>query len=107
MQQYYQRIYDDPKFHELEIKRGKFSWCLALVMLVNYYTFILIIAFSPDTFATPLSENTVITWGIPIGILVILISFLLTGIYVWRANKEFDQIRQELIEHHVNSQNNN
>jgi len=102
MQQYYQRIYDDPKFHELENKRGKFSWCLVLLMLANYYTFILIIAFSPEIFATPLSNNTVITWGIPVGVLVILISFLLTGIYVWRANKEFDQITQELIEHHIN-----
>ena len=103
MQQFYRQIYDDPKFHELEKKRGKFSWLLALLMLISYYTFILIIAFSPKTFATPLSNNTVITWGIPVGILVILISFLLTGLYVWRANKEFDQIRQELIDHHVNS----
>ena len=103
MQQFYQQIYNDPKFHELEKKRGKFSWLLALLMLISYYTFILIIAFSPETFATPLSNNTVITWGIPIGILVIMISFLLTGLYVWRANKEFDQIRQELIDHHVNT----
>ena len=103
MQQFYRQIYDDPKFHELEKKRGKFSWLFALLMLISYYTFILIIAFSPETFATPLSNNTVITWGIPIGILVIFISFLLTGLYVWRANKEFDQIRQELIDHHVNT----
>lgn len=101
MQQFYRQIYEDPKFHELEKKRGRFSWLLALIMLSNYFTFILIIAFSPDIFATPLSEHTVITWGIPIGILVIFISFLLTGIYVWRANREFDQIRQELINHHL------
>ncbi len=103
MQQYYQQIYNDLKFHELEKKRGIFSWCLSLIMLASYFTFILIIAFSPEIFAIPLSNNTVITWGIPIGILVIFISFLLTGIYVWRANREFDQIRQDLIDHHINA----
>ncbi|RKZ49534.1 MAG: DUF485 domain-containing protein [Gammaproteobacteria bacterium] len=101
MQQFYKKIYDDPKFHELEGKRGKFSWCLALAVLVIYYAFILIIAFRPEIFAIPLSDNSVITWGIPVGVFVIIISFLLTGIYVWRANNEFDQIGQDLIEHHV------
>ena len=103
MQQFYRQIYNDPKFHELGKKRGRFSWSLVLLTLASYYTFILIIAFSPEIFATPLSNNTVITWGIPVGVLVIFISFLLTGIYVWRANKEFDQITQELIDHHVNT----
>ena len=103
MQQFYQQIYNDPRFHELEKKRGIFSWLLAFMMLTIYYTFILIIAFSPETFATPLSDDSVITWGIPIGLLVIIISFLLTGLYVWRTNKEFDQIRQELVEHHINN----
>lgn len=105
MQKLYKKIYDDPKFHELEGKRGKFSWCLTFAVLAIYYAFILIIAFRPDIFATPLSGNTVITWGIPVGVLVIFTSFLLTGLYVWRANKEFDQMRQELIDHHVNTQN--
>jgi uncharacterized membrane protein (DUF485 family) len=102
MQQFYKRIYDDPKFHELEGKRGKFSWLLALAVLATYYAFILIIAFRPELFATPLSESSVITWGIPLGLFVIVFSFLLTGVYVWRANGEFDHIRQELVDHHIN-----
>lgn len=101
MQQYYKKIYDDPKFHELERKRGKFSWCLVLSVFVTYYSFILIIAFRPDIFAIPLSDRSVITWGIPVGLLVIIISFLLTGLYVWRANREFDEMIQELVDHHV------
>lgn len=101
MQQFYKNIYDDPKFHELERKRGKFSWILVLAVLVTYYAFILVIAFRPELFATPISNVSVITWGIPAGLFVIVFSFLLTGVYVWRANREFDQIMQKLIDHHI------
>ncbi len=101
MQQFYKKIYDDPKFHELERKRGKFSWVLALAVLATYYAFILVVAFRPELFAIPISNGSVITWGIPVGLFVIVFSFLLTGVYVWRANREFDQIRQKLIDHHT------
>ena len=37
-----------------------------------------------------------ITVGIPVGIGVIVISFLLTGIYVKKANHEFDAILNRL-----------
>ncbi|MCO9667058.1 DUF485 domain-containing protein, partial [Salmonella enterica subsp. enterica serovar Montevideo] len=38
---------------------------------------------------TPLHAGTSVTRGIPIGVGVIVISFVLTGIYIWRANGEF------------------
>ena len=41
---------------------------------------------------TPLHAGTNVTRGIPIGIGLIVISFLLTGVYVWRANGEFDRL---------------
>jgi uncharacterized membrane protein (DUF485 family) len=36
--------------------------------------------------------------GIPLGIGVIVISFILTGIYVWRANGEFDRLTKSINE---------
>ena len=104
MQQLYRRIHNDPKFHELEKKRGIFSWSLSLVVLLIYYTFILIIAFSPDILAKPVSANSVISWGIPIGLFVIISSFALTGIYVYRANREFDTVSKEIIDRHINDE---
>ncbi len=104
MQQFYRRIHDDPRFHELEKKRSVFSWSLALIILICYYTFILIIAFYPQVFAQTISANSIITWGMPVGLCVILISFLLTGVYVYRANKEFDSISEEIIAHHINDE---
>jgi uncharacterized membrane protein (DUF485 family) len=106
MQHYYQRIHDDPKFHELEKKRGVFSWSLTTIILTCYFGFIMVIAFFPHIFAQTISVNSSITWGIPIGISVIVISFLLTGFYVYRANNEFDLISEEIVEHHINDARN-
>lgn len=98
MQHFYRRIYADPDFHELERKRGRFSWLLASIVMLTYFSFILVIAFAPELFATPIIEGKIITWGIPVGLFVILFSFLLTGVYVYRANKEFDQKTKDIVD---------
>jgi uncharacterized membrane protein (DUF485 family) len=90
------QIKNDPKYQELVSKRSRFAWTLSIIMLLIYYTFIMVIAFSPTTFAVKISAGSVITIGIPIGILVILSAFVLTGIYVWRANGEFDNLTNEI-----------
>jgi uncharacterized membrane protein (DUF485 family) len=98
MQHFYRRIYADPDFHELERKRGRFSWLLASIVMLTYFSFILVIAFAPELFATPIIEGKIITWGIPVGLFIILLSFLLTGVYVYRANKEFDHITKDIVD---------
>lgn len=92
-----ERVQNNPKFHALVATRARFSWMLTIAMLVIYYGFILLIAFSPATLGTPIS-NGVTTWGIPVGIFVIISAFVLTGIYVRRANTEFDQLTREVVE---------
>ena len=37
------------------------------------------------------------TWGIPLGVGLILSAFVLTGIYVRRANGEFDRLNAEIL----------
>jgi len=105
MQHLYRRIYADPEFHELELKRGRFSWLLASILLITYFSFILIIAFVPQLFAIPIIEGQIITWGIPVALSVILLSFVLTGVYVLRANKEFDQLVKDIVENAENASN--
>ena len=79
-------------------KRSRFSWTLAVIVLVIFYGFILVVAFAPKLLATPLSPGSVTTIGIPIGVGIITLFWLLTGFYVRRANKEFDAINVELIQ---------
>ncbi|GAB6387001.1 DUF485 domain-containing protein [Stutzerimonas marianensis] len=94
----YRQIDADPRFKELVTKRNRFAWMLATIMLAAYFAFILIIAFDPAVLGTPLSSGAVTTWGIPAGLGLIFLSFVLTGIYVQRANGEFDRITQDILQ---------
>lgn len=93
----YQQVESSPRFQELVHKRQTFALLLTLIMLVLYVGFILLIAFAPGWLGTPLYSGTSVTRGIPIGVGLIVISFLLTGVYVWRANGEFDRLTKEII----------
>jgi len=93
----YQQIESNAHFKELVTKRQRFAFILSIIMLVVYVGFILLIAFAPTWLGTPLHPGTTVTRGIPIGIGIIVLSFLLTGVYVWRANGEFDRLNDEII----------
>lgn len=92
-----QRVQRNPKFHELVQKRTSLGWRLSFAMLAIYYGFILLLAFSPETLGQSLSGGTT-TVGIPVGVAIILSAFGLTGIYVHKANTEFDQLNQQIVE---------
>jgi uncharacterized membrane protein (DUF485 family) len=90
------KIKNDPNFIELTSKRSSFAWVLTIMMLVVYFAFILTIAFNPSALGTPLGDDTVTTVGIPVGIAVIIFAFALTGVYVKRANTEFDELTNKI-----------
>ncbi len=91
-----QEIKNHPKYQELTTKRTRFAWTLSIIMLFIYYAFIMTIAFSPESLAIPISEDSVISIGIPIGIFIILFSFFLTGLYVYKANSTYDVLLEEI-----------
>jgi uncharacterized membrane protein (DUF485 family) len=90
------QIKTHPKYKELVSKRSSYAWTLSILMLLVYYTFIMTIAFSPETLGTPISEGSVISIGIPIGIGIILFSFVLAGLYVYKANGTYDVLLDEM-----------
>jgi len=90
-----EQVKNNPKYQKLVSERSRFAWTLSIIMLVVYYAFIMTIAFSPETLGTKIGSG-VMTIGIPIGIAIIFISFILAGIYVRRANGEFDQLTKEV-----------
>lgn len=89
------RIMNSPAFAELRARRGRFAAILTTLMLVIYYGFILAIAFAPEWLAIRI--DGVITLGIPLGLGVILSAIVLTGIYVRRANGEFDALTAKAV----------
>ena len=96
-QNVYDRVRANPKFTELVQKRSSFAWKLTIIMLVVYYAFILVIAFSPTTFGQTIGGG-VTTVGIPVGFGIIILSFILTGVYIQRANGEFDDLNNQIKE---------
>jgi cation/acetate symporter len=93
----YQRMRSDPKFNELVKRRGRFAWTLSLIVLVLFYGYILVVAFMPASLATPAGEGSAFTVGILAELFMFIFFWLLTGLYVRRANGEFDQLTKEII----------
>ena len=94
----YHSIAENPKFKELVRSRSIFAWTLSILMLLVYQAFILLVAYKPGFLATPLWQGSVATIGIPIGLGVIVFAFVVTGIYVARANTRYDEMTRELIQ---------
>lgn len=92
-----ERIRNNPKFRELSSKRSRFAWILTILILVIYFGFITLIAFNKAILAAPIGDG-VTTIGFPIGVGVILSAIALTGLYVYRANGEFDDLNRQIIE---------
>jgi uncharacterized membrane protein (DUF485 family) len=93
----YQRVRENPKFQELVKRRTRFATMLSLIVLVAYYTFMMVVAFAPDVLRQPMAAGSTLTIGVPVGAMIIIVSWLLTGWYVQRANGEFDRINDELV----------
>lgn len=91
-----QKIKNNPDYKELVSKRTSLSIKLSIAMLSVYFAFILTIAFSPSLLGTPISDDSVTTIGIPAGIAIIIFAFVLTGIYTFKANSEFDDLSNKI-----------
>ena len=93
---YIEPVKNHPKFQQLQRERKKLAFILSALVLIVYFSFILTIAFEPNLLAQTISKDSVITIGIPIGISIIIFSFLMTGIYVYFANRQFDAYTKDI-----------
>jgi uncharacterized membrane protein (DUF485 family) len=93
-----QRIQDHPAFRQLASERTRFGAGMSVGMAAAYFTYILTIAFCPQALGLTLWNGTIITWGILIGVGLIALGFVMTAVYVRRANTRFDHLNQRLME---------
>lgn len=89
------RIASHPKYQELKAKRSSFGWILTWLMMIVYYGFIMLVAYNKELMATKIGTG-VTTLGMPIGLFVIAFTIVITGIYVRRANSEYDDLTEEI-----------
>nr|MBL8412557.1 DUF485 domain-containing protein [Dechloromonas sp.] len=91
------KVRANPKFAELVGKRTRFAIILSLVVLLPYYSFMFFVSTQPQMFAAKLGDAGIVTIGWPVAALIIIGGWLLTGVYVSRANGEFDRLTEEVL----------
>jgi uncharacterized membrane protein (DUF485 family) len=83
-------ILNDPDFLSLVSRRNRIAWILTILELVLYFGFISLVAFNKPFLGMKISGA--ITIGIPIAVGTILLSWVLTGIYIKWANQTYDAL---------------
>ncbi|WP_109483584.1 DUF485 domain-containing protein [Paraburkholderia sp. C35] len=86
-----------PAFVRLVTRRRRLVALLTLGTLLPYYAFVLIAGFAPKVLALKLFPGSVITIGWPVGVALIVGTWILTGIYIRRANGEFDALTAQVL----------
>lgn len=87
----------NPKYRRLRRQRNRLGWSLTLLVLIAYYGFIGLIAFDKAFLGRPIGDG-VSTIGIPIALGLMVFTIVLTGVYVRRANGEFDRLNKTILE---------
>ena len=88
------KIQETEEFKKFVVRKWTVSLILASIMLFAYFGFILLIAFNKNLLATKISKG--LTLGIPVGLGIIVLAWVLTGIYVRWANSHYDKKVEEL-----------
>lgn len=91
-----ERILQNPKFKEMVQKKRNLSWTLTAIMLVVYVGFMLLVGYNKEFLLSSVSGG-VTTWGIPLGLGIIVLSFILCWVYSYIANNTLDQLNAEAI----------
>ncbi len=93
-QQLAEKIASTPVYQKLVTDRSRFGWILTAVILITYLGFLYLVAFEKDLLAHRISADGVTTLSIPLGIGMIVVTIILTGVYVRRANDRYDKLTE-------------
>ncbi|TDR33068.1 DUF485 domain-containing protein [Hydromonas duriensis] len=95
-----EKIESNANYQKLVKTRSGYGWMLTWLMMIVYYGYTLLNSFDKELMFKKMGDG-VTTWGMPIGLFVIVFTIVITGLYVRRANTEFDalteQIRKEVL----------
>jgi uncharacterized membrane protein (DUF485 family) len=94
----YERMRSNPKFQHLVKTRSRFAWTLAVTVLSIFYGFVMLVAFRPALLGQPVSEGSMVSVGFALGLTIFISFWLLTALYVRRANGEFDALTVQIVE---------
>ena len=93
----YEHMRANPKFQALVARRSRFAWTLAAIVLSMFYGFVMVVAFNPVSLGQPVAEGSMLTVGVAVEFFMFVFFWVLTAVYVKRANGEFDALTQEIV----------
>ena len=93
----YARIRASARFQQLVTRRNRFTLILFLLILTTFYGYIALVSFWPELIARRLVQGSYMTFGVAAGGFLFLFFCVLSGLYVYRANGEFDRLTQALV----------
>lgn len=92
----YQALRSSPRYRELVQRRSRLTFVLSAVVLSLYSLFVAAVSWFPHTLLhVPAGGG--ITIGIWSALILIVGSWVLTGLYVFRANHVYDKLNQALL----------
>ena len=77
----------DPELLALTRKKAALSRLLTFIVLGAYFGFVFLLAFAPGVLSARVGQASL---GIPVGIGLIVLAWVLTGVYVRWANGAYD-----------------
>jgi cation/acetate symporter len=93
----YEHMRANPKFQRLVARRTRFAWTLTFIVLGMFYGFVLVVAFKPAILGRPIAQGSMVTIGVAVELFMFIFFWVLTAVYVRRANGEFDELTQEIV----------
>ena len=89
-----EQILQNPKFKEMVARKSRLSWTLTAIMLFVYVGFMLLVGYNKEFLMSSVGGG-VTTLGMPLGLSIIVLSFILCGVYSYIANNKLDALNEE------------
>jgi len=89
----------DPRYETLVRERGRLGWLLSALIFFSFVGYLGVIAFDKAALAAPIGGG-VTSVGIPVGLGLIVLTIVVTALYVRRANGSYDARLAALLKDH-------
>lgn len=93
-----QAVLSSPEFKNLIRTRRRLVWPFLALILFAYFAFILAVAFTPSTLGHTLGGVTSI--GVMLGIGILVLCFVINGVYLHLARRRIDPILAQIRQTH-------
>jgi uncharacterized membrane protein (DUF485 family) len=92
-----QRIYNHPRYQELVRGRGRLAWTLSAITLGSFFALILVGVLRPSLLTVSVSDSGVVTIAVLVGVIMLAVFWLLTGLYLQRTTQVYDKISEQIL----------